>query len=105
MLAASKGRVEIAEAIIQAGAIVNARSDASWAALHKAAFDQSKRDVIDLLMHSGADIEARNKAGKTALQLAEEKGHRDIVRVMKAHLQKLRVDAQEWETFLTTSEG
>lgn len=105
MLAASQGRVEIAEAIIQAGANVNARSDGGWTALHKAAFDQSKRDVIDLLMQSGVDIEARNKAGKTALQLAEEKGHRDIVRVMKAHLQKLRVDAQEWEAFLTTPEG
>jgi ankyrin repeat protein len=105
MFAASKGRVEITEAIIQAGANVNAKSDAGWTALHKAAFDQSQSDVIDLLMQSGVDIEARNKAGKTALQLAEEKGHRDIVRVMKAHLQKLRVDAQEWETFLTTPEG
>ncbi len=105
MLAASKGRLEIAEAIIQAGANVNARSDAGWTALHMAAFDQKQSDIIDLLMQSGVDIEARNKAGKTALLLAEEKGHRDIVRVIKANLQKLRVDAQDWETFLTTQEG
>ena len=105
MLAASKGRLEIAEAIIQAGANVNARNDAGWTALHMAAFDQAQSDVIDLLMQSGVDIEARNKTGKTALQLAEEKGHRDIVRVMKSNLQKLRVDAQDWEVFLTTREG
>jgi ankyrin repeat protein len=105
MGAASKGRIEIAEAIIHAGANVNARSDAGWTALHVAAFDQTQSDIVDLLMQSGVDIEARNKAGKTALQLAEEKGHRDIVRVMKAHLHRLRVDAQEWEAFLSTPEG
>jgi ankyrin repeat protein len=105
MLAASKGRVEISEAIIEAGANVNARSDAGLTALHMAAFDQAQSDIVDLLMQSGVDIEARNKAGKTALQLAEEKGHRDIVRVMKANLQKLRVDEQEWEAFMTTQEG
>jgi ankyrin repeat protein len=105
MLAASKGQIEIAKAIIQAGANVNARSDDGETALHMAAASQSQSDVIDLLMQSGVDIEARNKTGKTALQLAEEKGHRDIVRVMKVHLQNQRVDVKEWETFLTTPEG
>ncbi len=105
MFAASKGRVEIAEAIIQAGANVNEKTDDGWTALHKAAWDQSKRDIIELLMQSGVDIEARNKAGKTALQLAEEKGNRDSVNAIKAHLQKLQDDAQEWEAFLATAEG
>ncbi|HYA87080.1 MAG TPA: ankyrin repeat domain-containing protein [Nitrospirota bacterium] len=105
MLASSKGHTEIAGIILQAGANINEKSDDGWTALHKAVFDQGKTAIVDLLMQSGIDVEAKNISGKTALNLAEEKGHREIARVIKKHQVKLRIDAQEWEAFLNSSEG
>jgi ankyrin repeat protein len=105
MVAASKGHIEMAEVILQAGANINARSDDGWTALHKAAYDQTETNIVDLLLQSGIDLEAKNKSGRTALQLAEEKGHRDIAHVIRKHQQQLRVDAREWEDFLNSPEG
>ncbi len=105
MLAASKGSVEIAEAILQAGVNVNEGTDEGWTALHKAASDQAETGIIDLLLQSGINVNAKNKQGKTALDLAEEQGHRDIARVIKRHVQQLRVDGQDWEDFLRSPEG
>ena len=105
MIAASRGQTEIAEAILQAGVNINAKSDDGSTALHRAAFDQAETGVVWLLMESGIDVEAKNKAGKTALHLAEEKKHREIVRIIKQHQAKLRTDAQEWDDFLNSAEG
>jgi len=105
MIATSKGKTEIAQVILQAGVNINAKSDDGETALHKAAFDQEETGVVQLLMESGIDVDAKNKAGKTALHLAEEKKHRDIVRVIKQHQAKLRSDAEEWDDFLNSAEG
>lgn len=105
MLAASKGRTEIAEVILQAGVNINEKDDDGWTALHKAAFDQTGTGIIDLLMQSGIDSEAKNRSGKTALQLAEEKNHGDIVRLIQKSLLQKKIDAKEWEDFLITPEG
>lgn len=105
MIAAAQGQTEIADVIIQAGVNVNERSDDGWTALHKAAFDQAGTGIIELLLQYGIDSEALNGAGKTALKLAEEKGHRDIIRVIKKHQQQAQIDAKEWEKFLTSPEG
>jgi ankyrin repeat protein len=105
MIAASRGRIEIAETMLQAGANINEKNHEGWTALHKAAHDQNETDIVQFLMDSGIDIESKTRSGKTALMLAEEKGHRDIVRVIKIHLAKLQADAQEWEAFLNSAEG
>jgi len=105
MIATSKGQTEIAEVILQAGVNINAKSDDGETALHKAAFDQEETGVVQLLMESGIDIDAKNKAGKTALDLAEEKKHWDIGRVIKQHQAKLRSDAEDWDVFLNSAEG
>ncbi|HXY54772.1 MAG TPA: ankyrin repeat domain-containing protein [Nitrospirota bacterium] len=105
MVAASKGKTEIAEVILQAGVNINARGDDGRTALHKAAYDQTGTNIIDLLLHSGIELDAKDKSGKTALQLAEEKGHHDIARAIKKHQQQLHVDALEWKDFLNSPEG
>ncbi|MCJ1250247.1 hypothetical protein MMC30_007473 [Trapelia coarctata] len=48
---------------------VNATNKEGWTALHLAAFDGYK-DIVRLLLTHGADIEAREIEGRTALQLA-----------------------------------
>jgi ankyrin repeat protein len=105
MLAASKGHAEIAEVVLQAGVNINAKDDDGWTALHKAAFDQAGTAIIELLMQSGIDVSAQNNAKKTALQLAEEAKHRDIVALMKKDQQKAEADSREWNAFLNSPEG
>jgi ankyrin repeat protein len=105
MIAASRGRVGIVEAILQAGVNINERTDEGWTALHKAAVDQQETAVVDLLLHSGIAVDAKNKFNRTALQLAEEKNHREIVRAIKKFQAGKQSDAQEWEKFLRSPEG
>jgi ankyrin repeat protein len=38
-----------------------------------------------LLLDNGADVDARTKDGTTALKIAQEKGHKEIVALLKAH--------------------
>ena len=105
MLAASKGQTELAEIFLQAGVNINATDDDGSTALHKAAVDQAGTAIIELLIHSGIDVAALNNSKKTALMLAEEAKHRDIVLLMKKDQQKLETDAREWEAFLNSPEG
>ncbi len=105
MLAASKGRVEVAVLILNAGVNINEILDDGETALHKAAFDQSGIGIVELLLVSGIDLDVKNKAGKTALNLAEESKHIDVVRVIKKHQQQRQVDAKEWQDFLNSPEG
>ena len=105
MIAASKGKPEVAGVLLQAGVNINEKNEDGWTALHKAAFEQPGSGIVELLVHSGIDVDAKNKSGKTALQLAEEKKHRDIIRVIKLHHAQLETDAREWEEFLNSIEG
>jgi len=105
MVAASKGQEEIARVIIEAGVNINEKNDDGWNALHKAAHDQPGTGIVELLLESGIDSEAKDRSGKTALMLAEERKHGDIVREIKKHQGQLQTDAKEWTAFLHTAEG
>ncbi len=105
MIAAQKGHVETAEALLQAGANINERSDEGETALHKAAAGQAGAGIVELLVRSGIDLEAKSMSGKTALQLAEGSGHRDVVVAIKKHQGRARADAREWDDFLNSPEG
>ncbi|OEY86820.1 hypothetical protein BIY23_02200 [Wolbachia pipientis] len=46
------------------------------------------QNITRLLLDSGADPEIRNKDGKTALDLAKEAGHTEIIDMLEKHLSK-----------------
>ncbi|MDQ3097891.1 MAG: ankyrin repeat domain-containing protein, partial [Chloroflexota bacterium] len=54
-----------------------------WTPLHGAA-DSDDRETIDLLLGYGADPTAIHDGGKTALDIAREKGHTRIVDALEA---------------------
>ena len=58
------------QAAIKAGANVNARDEAGWTPLQRAAFKNPNPKVITILLKAGADVNARDEDGLTPLHLA-----------------------------------
>ena len=42
-----------------------------------------KTDIVKLLVDRGADIDAKDNSGKTAMMLSKEMGHEDILRLLE----------------------
>ena len=56
----------------------------------------NRGDVQDVrnLLDQGADVDARNRHGQTALMLAAHAGHREVVSVLIAHRANLNMTAK-----------
>jgi hypothetical protein len=81
-LAAWNGRLEAVKWLIERGASA-VRGEKQWSALHYAAF-AGHRQIADLLLERGADINARTPNGSTALMMAVREGREELVRVLLA---------------------
>jgi ankyrin repeat protein len=69
--------IEIVRMLLDGGAAPNARSQSGSTPLHTAAFT-GDRASLDLLLKHGADPGIRNKEGKSAADVARERGHQEI---------------------------
>ena len=74
---------KMAELLIENGADVNARKERGVTPLMCAALEDSV-ETAKLLIDNGADVNAKDKYKKTALSYAKEKGHTEIVELLKA---------------------
>lgn len=84
-LAAGSGKVEVVEVLIKNGAEVNAKaSNYNYAPLHLAALN-GRKAVAELLIDKGADVNARSETGVTPLDLATEKGKKELVELLRKH--------------------
>jgi ankyrin repeat protein len=79
--AAIAGRTDHATVrlLVQRGADVNHRAAGGWTPLHLAA-SRGSLPVIELLLEAGADPAATSDDGKTAADVARERGHPDAAR-------------------------
>ena len=86
--AASKGDVEGVRALLRAGADCDdnlADEDESTALMWASGTPTSHRDVVELLVGTGANVNQAteggrlSETGRTALMFASENGHRDVV--------------------------
>ncbi|MGD8569498.1 MAG: ankyrin repeat domain-containing protein [Gammaproteobacteria bacterium] len=84
MLAAGLGHQQIATALLKKGVSPNATGIKQRSALMAAvAFD--KVELVKLLLERGADINARDEDGATALQVAEDKGSKqEIIELLRS---------------------
>jgi uncharacterized protein len=85
-LAAFFGRAELANALLDRGADVNARSTNNMknTPLHAAAAG-GKTELVELLLKHGAAVDATQEGGWTALHSAAQSGSREMVSVLLAH--------------------
>lgn len=67
----NRNPADAVQALVKAGADVNAKSDEGDTALHLAAFD-GKLDLVRALAAVGANLDAKDAAGLTALQVVEK---------------------------------
>ena len=74
MVAASNGRVEIAQSLLGAGANPDIRWGTNRSTALMLAAQESNSDVVKVLVHAGADVNARAADGGTALMRAAQEG-------------------------------
>jgi ankyrin repeat protein len=83
-VAAVRGDLSAARALLDAGAEVNAMLENDFSALHHAAA-HGHTTVIALLLERGAVATAVNSGGKTPIELARLLGEQAAVGVLEAH--------------------
>ena len=75
--AVAGGKLEIVRTILEAGGDPNAQQQQGFRPIHEAG-TRANRALADLLLNHGADPTLPNDTGKTAVDLAHEKGHEDF---------------------------
>ncbi|MHA2303633.1 MAG: ankyrin repeat domain-containing protein, partial [Candidatus Thorarchaeota archaeon] len=81
--AAWSRKAEIVELLVKKGADINAKDEWDWTPLHYIAQHDYYRDMAEFLITKGADVNAKDKWGVTPLEVAKEKGHTEIVELLK----------------------
>jgi uncharacterized protein len=82
---AAAADLELVRRLLDAGADPNARSASGGTPLHTAAFTGDRR-VLDLLLARGGDASIRNERGNTAADIANERGHPEMARLLEDRL-------------------
>jgi len=77
--AASQGKIKEVKKYLAAGANVDARR-----ALHEAV-DRGHKEVVELLIATSADVNAKNQWGRTPLHQAAVRGRKEIVELLLAN--------------------
>ena len=80
--AARGGHVEFAEMLLERGAIIDFRNGQGRTPLIQAVMEEGKIQVVRLLLKHGADVNARDKSGKTASQCTTRQ---DILEILSEY--------------------
>jgi TonB family protein len=82
--AAAAGDLEEVKALLEKNPeLVSSKDERGWMPLHTAAWNVRK-DMVELLLSMGADVNAKNSEGETPLHLAAQKSDRHMVELLLA---------------------
>ena len=82
--AAAARKQRSVEWLVEYGADVNATQQGGWTALHEAA-RQGNFEMVEYLLSKGASPAIKSEDGKAPADLANEKGHQQVLAALKAH--------------------
>ena len=82
--AAAARKQRSVEWLVEYGADVNATQQGGWTALHEAA-RQGNTEMAEYLLSKGASSAIKSEDGKAPADLANEKGHQQVLAALKAH--------------------
>jgi ankyrin repeat protein len=80
--AAASGNIEIVRAVLEGGADANAQQQAGFRAMHEAG-SKGDRALAELLVGFGANPRLKNDEGKSSIDFANEKGHKELAKWME----------------------
>ncbi|MBF0199261.1 MAG: ankyrin repeat domain-containing protein [Planctomycetes bacterium] len=86
-LAAAGGHKEICELLLENNADINSRDTIGNTPLHKA-IEANSLDSVKLLVEKGADLEAQSFYVYKAVDLAEEKKHKEVASYLQEVIKK-----------------
>jgi ankyrin repeat protein len=103
--AALKGRVEVAQVLLDHGANAKLETDEGETALHlvsRGEYDSQEQGVgtARLLLERGVDVNARRKDGWTSLHWAAFKGRLEVAQVLLDHGANANMETKRGETAL-----
>lgn len=78
---AKRGNKDVVEALLAKGAELSVDSDGNTVLMIAALWNN--KEVVELLLTKVADIKAKNNKDETVLTIAKNKGHQEIVRLLK----------------------
>ena len=85
--ACHQGQVEIVKMLIKAGAPLNRINNVGWTALLETTVlgdgSEKYQEITRLLVNAGADKSIKDRNGKTSLDHAKERGHKEIVKILQ----------------------
>jgi ankyrin repeat protein len=82
MFCCLRGHPEILQFLIEQGATKDLADNRGWAPLQVAAVNITGQQCVSVLLRHGAEVDATNLAGETALWLASKNGHLPIVKLL-----------------------
>lgn len=85
-IAVQEGHQEIAQLLIEKGALVDLRDNSDLTPLHNAAWN-GDLGMVKLLLDAGANITARDYSGATPLACAYSNNRTEIIQFIEAQLQ------------------
>jgi len=82
--AARNGHTSTVLVLLQAGARVDAKDKLNGATPLSVAAEYGHKDNVLTLLQAGARVDAKDKWGETALDIAKEKQHAEVVAILRA---------------------
>ena len=87
--ASERGHVAYVRRVVETGIDVNHVNNLGWTALLEAVIlgdgGRAHQEIVRILLDAGADPSIADGDGVTALQHAEQRGYREVVRILTDH--------------------
>jgi len=105
-VAVKSGNIEAVKQHLAAGTDVNAKSKGNgWTPLFYATSGGGQKEIAELLIAEGANVNAKDKLGDTSLQVAAYQGHKEIAELFIANGADVNSKADNGKTPLDWADG